>query len=63
MPRKYKMLIYPPTSVVVGNETADEYIERMADALYDEWVCDHRFDPEDLKELIDIAVSRRNNPK
>jgi len=55
---KYNIKIYPPTSVVEGKETVDHYIESCADDLYNEWVCGMRFEPEDIKTLIDIGKKR-----
>ena len=58
---KYKNIcVYPTTQMVTGQITVDEWIEKSADSLYDEWVCDYRWEPEDVKRLIDIAVKRRN---
>jgi hypothetical protein len=55
---RYNIRIYPPTPVVTGEITAEQYIESCADELYNTWVCDKRFDPEDIKKLIDIGYER-----
>lgn len=60
---RYNLSFYPPTMVVMGEMTDEEYIEQCADALYDGWVCGYRFHPEELKKLIDIAVQRQKEKR
>ena len=63
MTTKYNITVYPTTQIIMGEKTVDQYIEEMADLLYDEWVCDRRFLPADLLELVKIGIRRRENTR
>lgn len=56
---KYNIQVYPTTDIIQNKKSVEQYIEKCADILYDDWVCGMRFSPEDIKKLIDIAVERR----
>lgn len=54
----YNINLYPGAN---GNTNPDVYIEHLAMKLYDEYVCDFRLQPEDVKRLVDIAVRIRQH--
>jgi hypothetical protein len=56
------MKIYMTSQVISGEITVEEYINLSAKALYDDWVCGRRFEPEDICELIMYEKERREYP-
>lgn len=56
---KYNVSPYPTTQMVMGDISGEEHIEASALELYDEWCCDRRWNPEDIGELIKIAIELR----
>lgn len=59
MKHKYDIPIWIPTSIFDGTETYEEYIERNADELYEDYVVDRRFSPEDVIKLLRIGQQRK----
>lgn len=54
----YNISLYPHAE---GETNPDTYVESLANKLYDEYVCDYRMQPEDVKRLVDIAVRIRKH--
>lgn len=54
----YNINLYPHAE---GEKHPDDFIEILAEKLYDEYVCDYRMQPEDVKKLVDIAVRIRKH--
>jgi len=52
--------VYPSTQIVTGEVTLEDHMKRSALALYDEWVCDRRWSPEDVCKLIMWAKENRD---
>jgi len=48
---------YPTTNT--GADTVNHHIIKSADKLYDDWVCDRRWEPEDVVRLLEIACIKR----
>jgi len=44
--------IYPSTQVINGSLTMDEYIDRIANKLFDDYVIGLRIKPEQLRAII-----------
>jgi hypothetical protein len=55
--------VYPTTQMVMGQKTRDEVLEKAAEELYDEWVIDRRFRPEDIVKLMRLATEMRKRAR
>ena len=51
--------VYPTTQMVQGKDTAMERLRREAEKLYDEWVCDRRYNPEDVALMVLLQARDR----
>lgn len=54
---KYNVSVYPTTQMMMGQQTHDERVEQIADALYD-FMCGHRVEINDIAELARLGDDR-----
>lgn len=52
--------VYPRTEHINGKSTPAETLRKEAELLYDEWVCDRRYDPTDVAKMILLWSLERN---
>ena len=52
------MKVYPTTRMVQGKETAQDVIDRNVDFMINEFYYGHRFDPDDIIEIAQLAKEK-----
>lgn len=52
--------VYPRTEMVTGKCTRESVLRAEAELLYDEWVCDRRYQPLDVAKMILLWSKERN---
>ena len=51
--------VYPRTSMMTGHDTREDILYTDAERLYDEWVCDRRYAPEDVAKMVLLQFIKR----
>lgn len=54
----YDIKFYPMTQHVNGEQSPEEYIEKLVDKLYNEFVYDRRFDRENAEKLFNLVLEK-----
>ena len=53
------IIVYPRTEHMTGGTSPRETLRCEAELLYDEWVCDRRYDPRDVAKMILLHARER----